>query len=152
MAISLANITGIVLNGFTAPVYNMTVDTAPTGIQKQSVVSSLGGTQTGVRVHSPSDPFTVAVLKGATAVFPKVNLQGYLGRAGRNKYTLLLRKGTIPLVGQIPQISDMRIEVNVVSGAEVNDKANVAALFSAGAALLNREAANYMDTTFTGVA
>ncbi len=152
MAISLANITGIVLNGFTAPVFNMTVDTPPAGIQKQSVVSSFGGTLTGARVHSPSDPFTIAILKGVAAAFPKVNLQGFIGRAGRNKYTFLLRKGTIPLVGQTPQVSDLRIELNVVSGAEVNDKANVAALLSAGGALLNREAANYLDTAFTGVA
>jgi len=152
MTISLASITGVVLNGFTAPIWNTTADQPPTGIAKQSVVSSVGGTATGVRVHAMTDPFTIAVIRGAVAAFPKLSLQGVLGRVGRNKTTILLRKGTIPLSGQAPQVSELRIEANIVSGADVNDKPNVAALLSAGAALLNREAAGYLDTVVTGVA
>lgn len=145
-------ITGVVLNGFTAPTYTLTEDRGPNNWTKQSVVTALGGTQTGVRTHSPSDPFTISVSKQAQPVAaPKLGFNGVLGRLGRNKVSFLLRKGTIPLVNQAAQVSDLRIEVNTVSGAEVNDKANLAAMLSAGAALLNREAANLLDATTTQV-
>lgn len=143
-------ITGVVLNGFTAPTYTLTADQTVANA-KQSVVTGLGGTQAGVRTHTPSDPFSITVTKPVVPVsYPKANLQGVLGKAGRNKYVILVRKGTIPLVGQVPQVSDVRIETNVVSGAEANDVANLAAMFSAAAAYLNREAANLLTTAKTG--
>lgn len=149
MAISLANITGVVLNGFTAPVWNTTADTPPPGVAKQVIVSSIGGTATGVRTHSLSDPFTISVIRGPVAPFPKL-VNGVLGRLGRNKTQVKLRKGTIPLAGEASQVSEIDITANIVSGAEVNDKANLAAMWSAIGALANREAANLLDTTQTG--
>jgi hypothetical protein len=145
------SITGVVLNGFSAPTYTLALDTPPANNAKQSIVTALGGTQTGVRTHTPSDPFSITVSKPVIPVpYPKTNLQGVVGKAGRNKYVMLIRKGTLPLTGQSPQVSDLRIETNVVSGADVNDKANLAALYSAGAALLNREAANLLVASTTG--
>lgn len=144
-------INGVVVNGFTAPTYSLTADTGPTSSSRQAIVATIGGTQTGVRTHSPSDPFSIAVSKNPIPVaYPKANLQGVVGKTGRNKYTILLRKGTIPLAGQVAQVSDLRIETNVVSGAEVNDAANLAAMYSAGAAFLTREAANLLVAAKTG--
>lgn len=153
MSINLATaVTGTVLNGFTTPGYTLTADTPPSPNAKQAIVSALTGTQTGVRSHAPSDPFSITVSKPVIPVpYPKANLQGVLGKAGRNKYTIYVRKGTIPLVGQVAQVSDLKIEMNVVSGADVNDKANLAALLSLGSALLAREASGYLDTAVTGV-
>lgn len=144
-------VTGTVLNGFTTPGYTLAADTPPSPNAKQSIVSALTGTQTGVRAHSPSDPFSITVTKPLIAVpYPKANVNGFLGNAGRNKYTIYVRKGTIPLAGQNAQVSDLKIETNVVSGAEVNDKANLAALYSLASALLAREAAGLLDTATQG--
>lgn len=145
------SITGVVLNGFTTPGYSLTADSNPSPNSRQAIVTALTGTQSGVRTHSPSDPFSITVSKPVVPVsYPRANAQGILGKAGRNKYTIYLRKGTIPLVGQAPQISDLKIETNVVSGSEVNDVANLAALYSAGAALLQREANNLLTAAKTG--
>lgn len=144
-------ITGVAVTGLTSPTYTLTADTPPTNNARQSIVTTLGGTQTNVRTHSPSDPFSITATKPVVPVaYPKANAQGVLGKVGRNKYAFLLRKGTYPLVGQSPQVSDLRIEFNVVSGADVNDKVNLAALLSAGAALLTREANNLYVAGTTG--
>lgn len=140
-------ITGVAISGLTSPTYTLAADMAPNNASRQSIVVALGGTQTGVRSHSPSDPFSFTVSKNPIpAPYPKLGLNGLASKTGRNKITILVRKGTIPLAGQVPQVSDLRIETNVVSGAETNDKANLAALYSAGIALLQRE----KDNLFTG--
>lgn len=144
-------ITGTAVGGLTAPTFTLTTDQSPSNNSRQSIVTALGGTQTGVRTHSPSDPFSITVVKPVVPVsYPKANLQGVLGKAGRNKYSILVRKGTIPLVGQNPQISSVRIDFDVVSGAEVNDKANIAAMLSAAAAYGLRELANEYLMVTTG--
>lgn len=152
MALDLTTaVTGVVIGGFTTPGYTLSADTPPTPNSKQSIVSALTGTQTNVRAHSVSDPFTITVTKPLTAVpYPQVATNGTLGRAGRNKYTTLIRKGTIPLVGQAPQVSEVRIEAQIVAGADVNDAANLAAMWSLAAAFAQREAANYLVMSRTG--
>lgn len=140
-----------VIGGFTTPTYVLTSDSPPMPNMRQSIVTALGGTQTGVRTHSPSDPFTITSSKPQYAVpYPKVALNGVLGKAGRNKMILSCRKGTIPLVGQAPQISDVQIISNIVSGAEVNDVANVAALWQCVISLAHREIANLLVGSKTG--
>lgn len=145
-------VTGTVLNGFTTPGYTLTEDRGPNNWTKQSIVSALTGTQTGVRTHSPSDPFTISVSKQAQPVgAPKAGYNGVLGKVGRNKIEFFFRKGTIPLAGQAAQVSDLRITTNVVSGAETADVANLAALYSMASALLAREASNLLDAAKTQV-
>jgi len=137
-------VTGTVLNGFTLPTYTLTTDQAPLVNARQSFVSALGGTQTSVRTHGASDPFTVTVIKPKSFLgLPKLgSLQGSLGPVGRNKTTINIRKGTIPLTGQNPQISELTIDSKIIAGSELNDTANLAAMYSLGSALLAREAAN----------
>lgn len=153
MAFDLSTtVTGVVLGGLTAPTYILTADTAPLINARQSIVTSLGGTQTGVRTHSPSDPFSVTVIKPLRALgLPRANpITGSIGPAGRNKNSIKFRKGTLPLVGQNPQVSEITIDAFIVAGAEINDKPNLAALWSMAAAFCSREAANAYAANTTG--
>jgi len=133
MAIDITTaITGAAITGLTTPGYTMTADQAPDTNSRQALVSTLTGTQTGVTVHSISDPFTLKV-KRPKSLFtaPRANpITGAVGPAGLNKIQVQVRKGTKPLVGQNPQISNITVDCNIIAGAEVNDLPNVLALYS----------------------
>lgn len=153
MAIDLTTaVSGSVINGFSLPTYTLTADQPPSNNARQSLVSALGGTQTGVTAHTVSDPFTITVYRPKSVVLPpRPNpISGTVGPAGFNKTRTLIRKGTKPLVGQNPQVSSIDISLNVIAGAELNDSANVAALISAAIGMLSREAANYLVAARTG--
>lgn len=145
-------VTGTVLNGFTAPTYSLTADTAPLINSRQSIVTALGGTQTGVRTHAPSDPFSVTVVKPLRYLpMPRANnVTGVVGQVGRNRTLIKVRKGTLPLASQNAQVSEINVESLIVAGAEVNDTANIAAMYSFLSALFAREAANVLNAVKTG--
>jgi len=64
MTISYTNpVTGAAQTGLTSPTYTLVADIAPDVNGRQWAVSALGGTQTGVRTHSASDPFTITVMR-----------------------------------------------------------------------------------------
>lgn len=144
-------VTGLAIGGLTAPTYTLTADSAQNN-SRQSIVTALGGTQTGVHTHSPSNPFSINVTKPQNAAaYPRLTSNGTkVGKTGRNRYTTLIRMGTVPIVGQPTEISDIRIEENIVSGAEVNDTANLAAMYSFAGAWFTREAANLLNRAKTG--
>lgn len=146
-------VTGLAIGGLTAPTYALTADTGPTINSRRSIVTALGGTQTGVRIHAPTDPFDITVSKPLRSLpVPRPNpISGVVPAAvGRNRYETRFRKGTLPLMGQSPQVSEIMIQENIVSGADVNDAANLAAMYSLAAAHLNREAANHLSKAKTG--
>lgn len=153
MSLDLATtVTGAVIGGFTAPTYVLGADNAPNSNSRQAMVTGLGGTQTGVTSHTVTDPFTFTVVRPKNFISPpRANpVTGAVGTAGRNKTSLLFRKGTKPLVGQAAQVSDVKVDINIVAGAETNDAANVAALLSLAAAACQREAANILLAVKTG--
>lgn len=135
MSINLVSpVTGASVPGFTTPGYGVTVDFAPegNGRSKQYAVTSLSGTQTGVRTHSATDPFTKTWTRPKSfrsALVPDPNT-GVVRPNGRNVYEILTRKGTLPAVGQTPQVSYHRQSFEIVAGADVADAANVKALVS----------------------
>lgn len=145
-------VTGAAMTGLTTPTYTLSSDQPPSINARQSIVTALGGTQTGVRTHSPSDPFSLTPVKPVKALPPpRPNpVTGVVGPAGRNKTSVLFRKGTVPVVGQNPQVSDVRLEMNIIAGAEINDKPNVAALLSLVGGWVNREMINLYVAGTTG--
>ena len=52
-------VTGGAQTGFTSPTYTIVSDTAPDNNGKQVAVSAIGGTQSGVTIHSVASPFTI---------------------------------------------------------------------------------------------
>jgi hypothetical protein len=137
-------ITGNAMTGLTTPTYTLATDNPPQINARQSIVTTLGGTQTGVRTHAPSDPFTLTAIKPLKPIgYPRANpVTGAIPQVGRNKYILKLRKGLIPLAGQNPQLAEFDLTCQIPAGAEVNDQINIAAALSALTALINREGPN----------
>lgn len=154
MAWSLTSpITGGAQTGLTSPTYTHVADVAPDVNGKQVAVTALGGTQTGVTVHSVSSPFTIAFWK------PKINkilgkpnpVTGLLPSVPRNGYKVVTRKGVTPLAGQ--PVSEMLIttSIEVPAGADLADPSNVRAALSAHIGALSQQSAGVGDTAVTGV-
>lgn len=139
--------------GFTSPTYTPSADTAPAINAKQYAVTSVGGTQAGVDVHSVSRPFTITMFK------PLVNkplgrlnpVTGQLTSVPRNVYTVNVRKGVTPLAGQesVNMLASIRLEIP--AGADIADPANVKACLSAIIGVLSNTSAGIGDTALSGI-
>lgn len=154
MTISLTSpITGGAQTGLTSPTYTIVDDTAPDSNGKQKAVTALGGTQTGVTVHSVAAPFTITairpkVLKGLSPVNP---VTGQLKAVPRNSYKLITRKGVLPLAGQAYATMNITTVIDVPAGADLADPANIRAALSAHIGALSQQSAGIGDTSVSGV-
>lgn len=154
MSISLTGaITGSAQTGLTTPGYTLTADNAPDFNAKQSAVTALTGTQTGVNAHSVAAPFLVSAWK------PKV-LQslgkpnpttGLIASVPMNQYKVITLKGVLPLAGQPYKNMVIRTTIDVPAGADVADVANIRAALSAHIGLLNAQSSAIGDTSVTGL-
>lgn len=146
-------ITGAAQTGFTSPTYTHIADVAPDINGKQVAVSALGGTQTGATVHSVASPFTITFTRPKTyKVLGKTNpVTGLLPNVPKNQYSVITRKGVIPLAGQ-PFVSLLiRTTIEVPAGADTADAANIRAALSAHIGALSQQSAGVGDTTVSGV-
>lgn len=137
-------LTGAAIAGLTSPVYNNVVDVATDLNSKQAAVTSLGGTQTGVTVHSTSSPFTLTFSRPKVAKVPK--LVGTTYQIPVNVYFCRVRKGVTAVTGQPPKVAMMEMKINIPAGAETLDKANIDAMFSAAIGLLTDQRQGFRDT------
>lgn len=145
--------TGGAQTGLTSPTYDLAADTAPEVNAKQHAVVALGGTQTGVRVNTVSDPFTVTFWKPknprglgnpnpVTGKYPDVPV---------NTYSIVIRKGVNVASSMGPQTMLIRLQIGVPAGADSYDAANVRAALSLLVGILNEESADMGDSVVTGV-
>jgi len=131
MPFAPSTVTGAAVTGFTTPTYTVTADTAPVASGKQFAVTSLGGTQTGVRTHAVSSPFTLTWFKEpAPRILGPVGPNNVLGSVPVNKHRLLLRCGLIPLAGQPAKSAQIMVGFDVPAGAELADVAQLKAMVS----------------------
>ena len=96
MTISLTSpITGAAQTGLTSPTYTHVADVAPTINGKQYAVIALGGTQTNVRTHAISDPFTLTYDRPAQpkALQNPNPVTGRYGSIPKNRHVFRVRKG-----------------------------------------------------------
>jgi len=144
--------TGAAQTGFTSPTYSLAVDLAPDASSRQYVVTTLSGTQTGVRVSSNGDPFTHTVRKSPYRALPTPNpVTGAYGNIPKNRVEILTRKGVkVDSAGKI-ETMNLRLIAEVPAGSEVNDPANIRAAVSAMLGLLAEEAQDYGDSLITGI-
>lgn len=154
MSVSLTSpITGAAQTGFTSPTYTITADTAPSVAGKQWAVTALGGTQTSVRTHSVSDPFTVSVFR--PLIFKVLDfvstITGLKGKVPRNMWKLYTRKGVIPYSNAPAEIFPIETRFPVPAGADANDAANIRAALSAHIGALQQVAAGLGDSLVTGI-
>lgn len=154
MSISLSGVmTGAAVAGLTSPTYTLTVDVSPEQNGKQSVVTAIGGTQTGVLAHSIGNPFTVAffrpkVLKTLGGANP---VTGVISPIARNKFKWIFRKGVLPY-SEAPALPAVcRVELDVPAGADFTDPNNLRALISLVCGTLWNQASGWGDTSLNGV-
>jgi hypothetical protein len=146
-------ITGAAQTGFTSPTYTLTADIAPDNNGKQNAVTAIGGTQTGVVVHSVAAPFTV------TATRPKVlkalgspnPVTGVIKNVPRNTYKVITRKGVLPLAGQPYAIMNVTTTIDVPAGADLADASNIRAALSAHIGAVLQQSSGIGDTAVSGI-
>lgn len=156
MSLTLTSpITGGAQTGFTTPAYVIVPDTAPTtSAGKQYAVQSITGTQAGVDTSStPSRPFTITGSRPLVLrQLPSLNaVTGILGNVPRNSYKIIVRKGVTCLTGQVAQVLNATLQIDVPAGADFADAANVRAALSLLIGSLNQISASLGDTLVTGV-
>lgn len=150
-----SSITGAAVAGLTSPTYTLVVDSAPpSGVTKSAYVSAVGGTQTGVNVHSIASPFTMSWRNPLVLSSPGVtDATGvYRNPTRRNKYELLTRKGGLPIAGQAPRLNMIKTTFEVEAGVETTDPSQVLAMLSAHIGGLTALANGIKDTLLTGAA
>jgi hypothetical protein len=145
-------VTGGAQTGLTSPTYTLTLGRAPDGNGTQHLVTALGGTQTGVRTHSVSDPFTLMVKGPANPrVLPSPNpTTGKYGAIPRNVTTLVARKGVNYAASNAPDVCLIRCEISVPAGSDSYDSANVRAAISLMIGALYEQSSNFGDGVILG--
>lgn len=145
-------VTGATQTGFTSPTYTFVSESAPDVNGKQSVVTAVGGTQTGVTVSSVSAPARFTWWR------PRVFKQpsGYNTSSGRydkvpmNVHKLVTAKAAAVASGQtVVNMATTIFEIGAAS--ETYDAPNVRALVSLHIGVLNANAAGIGDTLTSGV-
>lgn len=154
MTISVTSpVTGTAQTGLTTPTYTLVTDIAPNINGKQWAVSALGGTQSGVSVHSVAAPFTISCfrpqnLKGLGKPNP---VTGVIANVENNVYKVITRKGVLPLAGQPYKNMVITTEISVPAGADLASPAEIRAALSAHFGAVNQQSAGIGDTTVSGI-
>lgn len=126
---SLSALAGATIAGLSSPTYTAALD-INTGNEKTLIVTALGGTQTGVSVHTNSNPFSIKVAKARQIKAPPTASNGVLRGGGVNVFRLSLIKGVVPLSGQNPVVSLISTEIRVPAGGDVADVNSIKAALS----------------------
>jgi hypothetical protein len=145
--------TGGTVTGLTTPTYGIVADLAPEQNGVQHAVTSLGGTQTNVRTHSVSDPFTVTFYKPKNPkALPSPNpVTGRYGAIPKNTFGLIIRKGVNYAANQAPDIATVRCEFSIPAGSDSYDSVNLKAMVSFLVGLLNEESNDLAESLITGI-
>lgn len=146
-------VTGGAQTGLTSPTYTLTLDTAPDVNGKQHAVTALGGTQTGVRTHTVSDPFTVTFIRPKSPkTLPSANpVTGKYASIPRNTYGMIVRKGVQPAANLASEVCIARLYMDVPAGSDAYDAVNLRAMASLLVGLLSQQSAGIGDTLATGI-
>lgn len=153
MTVSISSpVTGSAQTGLTSPTYTLANDVAPDNNGKQWAVTALGGTQTGVSVHSVSSPFTTTFVRPRVLrALPDVNSVGRVVNVPNNVYRLITRKGVIPLAGQASRTMIVETLIHVPAGSDAADSEDIRAALSLHIGSLTQQSAGIGDTCATGV-
>lgn len=146
-------VTGSPQTGFTSPTYTLTSDKPPNGRSTQYAVTALGGTQTGVDVHTVSNPFTLTMELPAN--FRQIGVPnpatGVITNIPMNVYKLRVRKGVEPASGQSNRVASAELRISIPAGADENDAASIRAMWSLLGGALWADSAGIGDVTIDGI-
>jgi hypothetical protein len=154
MTVSLTSpVTGLAQTGLTSPTYTHVADTAPDVNAKQVAVTALGGTQTGVTVHSLSAPFQTAFWKPKVPkVLGKPNpTTGLINNVPNNTHKVVTRKGVTPAANQPYRNCVITTVIDVPAGSDTYDAANIRAALSMHLGSLSQVSSGLGDTVVSGV-
>lgn len=147
------SVTGATVPGFTTPAYTVSADTFPGPNGKQFAITALGGTQTGVNVHSVSNPFTVAFARPvAFKMLPAANpVSGLRPNVPRNVYKQITRKGVQAYANAPYATMLITTSAEIPAGADSYDAANVKAGWSSHVGILSNQSSGIADTLLSGI-
>lgn len=154
MSVSLTSpVTGSTMSQFTTPTYTVQLDKSPDVNASQWVVTALGGTQTGVRVHAVSDPFTITFTRPKSPkALPSPNaLTGKYVSVPKNTYGILVRKGVNYAANNAPIVASIRVTSDIPAGSDAYDSANIRAMYCAAIGALIQQSQGIADTAINGV-
>jgi hypothetical protein len=154
MEVFTSPVTGAAITGLTSPTYTLSEDTAPDTNGGQQAVTALGGTQAGVDVHSVARPFTISIYrpKNSKILGPLDPITGApRGVGGVNTYTVLIRKGVLPLSGQPSRVMQVRVDVSVPAGADIADAVNIKAALSLAVGALWADVQKVNNLALSGI-
>lgn len=151
--LDLSALAGGAQTGLTSPTYDSVQDVAPDINGRQYAITATGGTQTGVRVHTVSDPFTITFTRPKSPkALPTPNaVTGRYPVVPKNTYGIIVRKGVNYAANQAPSLMVARLTVDVPAGADSYDAANVRAALSLLIGALSDQSAGFGDMTVNGV-
>lgn len=147
-------VTGAAQTGLLSPTYTVAADKAPDESNgKQYAVTGLGGTQTGVNVHSIAIPFTLTYFRPKQLkTLGKPNpITGLISNVPRNESKFITRKGVLPLAGQPYQNMVITTTISVPAGADAADPANIRAALSAHFGSIAQATSGIGDTVINNV-
>lgn len=146
-------VTGGPQTGLTSPTYTITADTPPDNNAKQYAVTALGGTQTGVSVHSVGSPFTLTMFrpKNYKSLGTPNPSTGVIANVGRNQFKVIVRKGMVPLLGQPIQTAIYTLTCDNPAGADTASPQEIRAALSLMFGALWAESADIGDTEISGL-
>jgi hypothetical protein len=145
-------ITGGAQTGLTSPTYTLVVGIPPDASSRAYDVTTLGGTQTNVRVSIAGDPFQVVMRASRYQSLPPKNpVNGSYGNIPLNRIEVLGRKGVYVDSSNTLREARIRVIAELPAGCESADAVNVRALASLMIGLLNEESADYGDTLITRI-
>jgi len=147
-------VTGSAVTGLTTPTYTLASDSAPSNFSKQWTVSALGGTQSGVTVHSIQYPFTLTAFRPSKLkILPPVNQTTgkVLGNVPQNTYRVLVRTGgPVDVSGANSAVASLDIRLNVPAGFESYSLTQLKAMLSLGLGSLVNQVDGLVTTSVVG--
>jgi len=147
-----STITGVNIAALSSAVFTVASAAAPDTNAKRGILTALtSGTAANVRYHSVSDPFDFTVwAPKQPRMLPAANINGVRPDIPVNTYAIVMRKGLRSASDVASVASNLQIKFDVPAGAESYDSANLAAMLSAAAGLLNVLADDLYDNASTG--
>lgn len=146
-------VTGAAVAGLTSPTYTLTTDVAPSINGKQYAVTTLGGTQTNVELHSVSKPFTLSFFRPAQLrTLPQANpVTGVIKNVPLNTYKLITRKGVLPAANQVAIPLRITTTIEVPAGSDTYEPEDIRAAVSLHFGAGSAQASGIADTIISGI-
>jgi len=146
-------VTGAAVTGLTSPTYTFVEDTASDNNSRKFVVTAVGGTQTGVEVHSVGSPFYGIVKRPANyKPLGRANpTTGIVSQIPKNSHMFRTFKGATVVANPAQEsVIDVITYMNVPAGIDLSDTEELLAALSFHFGFGFANASGFRDLILTG--